>query len=315
MKFTDELSLAVREVMMDPEFIARFKRGTAGKTLYVVPSTNDNYVDFVKTHQSYEDGTPSVYTTIQAAVNALKSGWEVLVAPGSFDETVTVPHSISNIKIESMGGRGATYIEPSTEDAAGMLVHADDVTLVNIGVAAEDETSAVALTVTGDRFRAYGSKFEGGAIQVLIGPGTVAQVAAGIRGKGSDSLFDDCEVCWGTKGIVLQGTDYGGCTQLMIRNCRFHDLTAESIGENVGSGGSAAVTFFGLNVKDSVFELDEAGAAPTKWLSLNADNANSGIISGCRFPTAINGGLNLVSTKVLFVGNYMTGGINTAQPS
>jgi len=239
----------------------------------------------------------------------------ILLGPGQYDETVTIPRTLSGLTIIGYRGRGSAYIEPTTEDAGGMVVNADDVTLINVGVAGEDETSAVALTVTGSRFRAYGCKFEGGLRQVLIGPGTVATEAADTEGRGGDALFEDCEICWGTEGIVLQGTDFGGATQIYIRGCRFHDLTAESIGENVGSGGSAAVTFFGLNVQNCIFENDEAGTAPTKWFSLNGNNANSGVVAGIQMPSAINSGKNLVSTKVIWVGNFHTGGISTAQPS
>lgn len=287
-----------------------------GKTLIVVPS-GDASIDKMREIYKYDpDGVARFYATITLAVAALASGDKILLAPGAYDEAViTIPATVSNVGVVGLGGRGAAFIEPSTEDQAGMIVHADDCTLINVGVAAEDETSAVALTVTGARFRAFGCKIEGGATQVLIGPGTDAQVTAGTRGTGADSLFDDCEICWGTKGIVLQGTDYGACTQTYIRNCRFHDLTAESIGENVGSGGSAAVTFFGLNVRDCTFEDAEDGTAPTKYISLNADNANAGQVSGCTFPTAINSGKNLVSTAVHWISNYHTGGVSTGQPS
>lgn len=283
------------------------------------------YVDPVNGGDGLSGGKSpdSAFATIGYTLGFVQAGDAVFLLPGQYDEAViTVPRTdslsgaaLNNLFFIGLGGRGAAFIEPSTEDQAGMIVHADDVTLINVGVAAEDETSAVALTVTGARFRAYGCKIEGGASQVIIGPGTDAQVTAGTRGKGADSLFEDCEICWGTEGIVLQGTDYGGCTQTYIRNCRFHDLTAESVGENVGSGGSAAVTFFGLNLRDNIFELDEAGAAPTKWVSLNANNANSGIAAGNQFPTALNSGKNLVSTKVLWTGNFHTGGLSTTQPS
>jgi len=282
--------------------------GANGENTFWADSTNGS-----DNADGRSQSTP--FATIGQAVSKSSAGGFILVAPGQYDETVTIARALSNLTIIGMGGRGAAFIEPSTEDAGGMLVDSDDFTLVNLGVAGEDETSAVALTVTGSRFRAYGCKFEGGLRQVLIGPGTVAQEAADTKGRGGDSLFDDCEICWGTEGIVLQGTDFGGCTQIYIRNCRFHDLTAESVGEAIGSGGSAAVTFFGLNLRNCVFELDEAGAPATKWVSLNVNNANSGIVAGCQFPTAVNSGLNLVSTKVIWVGNFHTGGISTGQPS
>lgn len=255
--------------------------------------------------------------TIQKAVDIATRWTTIIVAPGQYDETVTISRTTahSNLTIMGMGGRGAAYIEPSTEDAAGMVVHADDVTLVNLGVAAEDETSAAALTVTGTRFRAYGCKIEAGADQVIIGPGTVAQEAAGTHGVGADFLFQDCEFAWGTDGIVLTCTDYGAVTQGRISKCHFHNLTAKHITEAVGSGGSASVAFRNIVIEDCTFDDLEDGTAPTNYIDLNGDNANTGVVTNCRFPTAINSTLNLVSTAMHWVSNFHTGGVSTAQPS
>lgn len=257
------------------------------------------------------------FSTIQKAVDNATRGTTIIVAPGQYDETVTISRTSahSQLTIMGMGGRGAAFIEPSTEDAAGMVVHADDVTLINLGVAAEDDTSAAALTVTGSRFRAYGCKIEAGADQVVIGPGTVAQEAAGTHGVGADWLFHDCEFCWGTDGIVLTCTDYGAVTQGRIEHCRFHNLSAKHITEAVGSGGSAAVTFQNITIHACTFDDLDDGTAPTNYIDLNGDNANTGVVSQCVFPAAINSGLNLVSTAMHWVSNYHTGGVSTGQPS
>lgn len=266
-------------------------------------------------------GAGDAFTTIQAAVDASLNNDTIFVAPGQYDETVTIGRTNGDgtarhkLTIIGLGGRGAAYIEPSTEDAGGLVCHADDVTIVNLGIAAEDETSAVALTVTGARFRAIECKIEGGAKQLVIGPGTVAQEAAGTHGRGSDALFEDCEFCWGTDGIHLTCTDYGGVTQARFKNCRFHNLTGKHLTETVGSGGAAAVTFFNLTVIECDFDDLEDGTAPTNYIDLNGDNANSGVVAKCVFPTAINSGLNLVSTAVHWVSNFHTGGISTGQPS
>lgn len=259
-----------------------------------------------------------VYATIQDAVDAASAGDTIIVAPGQYDETVTISRTgadgeeLSNLTIIGAGGRGAVFIEPSTEDAGGLVCHADDVTLVNIGCAGEDETSAVALTVTGARFRAYGCKLEGGLSQLVLGPGTDAQITAGTRGDGADALFQDCEFCWGTNGVVLTASDYGAVTQARFRGCKFHNLTAASFEE---AGGSVDVRFRNLEISDCTFDDLEGGTAPTKFVSLNDDNANDGIATNNRFPTAINSGLNLVSTALHWVCNQHTGGVSTAQPS
>lgn len=268
------------------------------------------------------DGNPGdsidlPYATIQKAVNLATRGSTIMVAPGAYDETVTISRTDahSQMTIVGMGGRGAAYIEPSTEDAAGMLVHADDVTLVNLGVAAEDDTSAVSLTVTGSRFRAIGCKIEAGADQLVIGPGTVAQEAAGTHGVGSDFILRDCEFAWGTDGIVLTCTDYGAVTNGRIENCHFHNVTGKCVTEAVGSGGTASITFRNIVVDGCTFDDAEDGTAPTNYIDLNGDNGNTGVVSRCVFPAASNGGKVLLSTAMHCVGCFFTGGISTGQPS
>lgn len=278
-----------------------------GSVLYVDAAAQGGRVG-----TSWEDA----FTTITAALARASAGTKILVAPGQYDETVTIPRTLSKITIIGTGGRGAAFIEPSTEDADGMIVHADDVTLVNIGIAAEDSTSGNdALTVTGSRFRAYSCKIEGGNKQVVVGPGTVAQEAAGTHGVAGDILFYDCEFCWGTDGVHLTCTDYGAVTQIRFELCRFHNLSGKHLTETVGSGGSAAVTFQNLTVVRCDFDDLDDGTAPTNYIDLNGDNANTGVVTDSSFPTAINSGLNLVSTAVHWVSNKHTGGISTAQPS
>jgi pectin methylesterase-like acyl-CoA thioesterase len=257
-------------------------------------------------------GKNRAYQTLQAAVDDADAGGAILVAPGLYDETVTIPRTKSQIVIVGMGGRGAAYIDPSTEDAGGMVVHGDDISLVNMGVAAEDATSATALTVTGARFRASGCKIENGAKGLVIGPGTVAQEAAGTHGTGADALFEDCEFAWSTTGVVFTATDYGAVTQVVFDRCRFHNLSAAAFEE---AGGTVSIRYRDVLIRDCVFGDAEDGTAPTKYISLNDDNANAGIVCDCVFPTAINSGLNLVSTALHWIGNRHTGGIATAQPS
>ena len=267
-----------------------------------------------------EVGPNRQYQTIQAGINAALKGGSVIVYPkgdgSGYDETVTIPRTKPNLSIIGAGGKGAVFIEPSTEDAAGMVVHADDITLINIGVAGEDETVGVyALAGSGSRFRAYGCKFEGSEQQVRWGPGTVAQEAAGTHGNGADVLLENCEFCWGANGIVLVCTDYGAVTQFRVINPKFHNLSVKHVTEVVGSGGSAAVMFTNLEINGGVFDDLEDGTDPTNYIDLNGDNANTGIVTKCSFPVALNSGLNLVSTALKWVGNLHPAGLSTGQPS
>lgn len=252
---------------------------------------------------------------IQAAIDEAAAGDTILIEPGSYTEQLTIARTKSNLTLISIGGRGAAFTEPTTEDAGGLICHADDVTIVGLGIAAEDDTSAASMLITGSRFRGYGMKVEGGADQVVIGPGTVAQEAAGTHGVGADWLFEDCEFCWGTDGIVLTCTDYGAVTQGRIRRSLFHNLSGKHLTEAVGSGGAAAVAFQNIWVEECVFSPSDAGDLPTNFIDLNGDNANTGVVARCVFPTAIDSAKNLVSTAMLWVSNYHTGGISTGQPS
>lgn len=303
-----------------------FQFGGAAVGLPVVLGAKYLFVD----GQNGSDGNPGTaqkpFATVQAAVDLIEDSEfkraviGVAPDPDGYAETVTIARPSSAnagaILMVGCGPKGSVFIDPSTEDAAGMLVHRDDVTLVNIGVAAEDDTSAAALTVTGSRFRAYSCKFEGGADQLICGPGTVAQEAAGTRGTGADGYLYDCEICWGTDGIVVQASDYGAVTQWRLEKCWFHNLTANGIAESTGSGGSADIVYRNLVIKNCTFDDLEDGTAPTNaYIDLNGNNANTGQLVQCWFPQAANGGKVLLSTALHCVGVFFTGGLSTGQPS
>jgi hypothetical protein len=251
--------------------------------------------------------------TVAAAIAKAVANDVIFVFPGEYDEAVTIAHTKSNLTIVGLGGRGAAYIAPSATNATALTNHSDDLTLVNIGL--DGDGSGSALSNTGSRVRAYGCKIEGAAVGLLLTLGTVVQIAAETRGKGADNWFFDCEICWNTIGIKLVCTDYGAITQNRFRDCTFHDNSAADFEEAVGSGGSAAVGFRDLDVGECHFLRQEDGTTPTKYISLNDANENSGVVHCCSFPSAINSGFNLVSTALIWVSNFHTGGISTGQPS
>lgn len=312
--YPGNLQAMLHEINRNMPFLRSF--GATGTSYYVDPTNGSN---------GNNDGRSlsTAFATITYALTKVVAGDSIFCAPGSYDESPTVARTdtptgaaLNNITIVGLGGRGAAYIEPSTEDADGLTVNADDVTLINLGCAAEDDTAGnYALIVTGSRFRAYGCKFEGGEQQVRIGPGTVAQEAAGTHGHGGDAIFEDCEIAWGTYGFVVVCTDYGAATQILVKNCRFHNIVTACVFEVVGSGGAADVLFRNFELVGNFFDDSEGGTAPTFYCDLNGDNGNDGIVAGNWFPTAINGGKNLVSTAMHWVSNYHTGGVSTGQPS
>jgi hypothetical protein len=251
--------------------------------------------------------------SIQAAIDEAQAGDVIYIEAGEYDEEVSIPFGTNNITLVGIGGRGGAFIAPSAANPTALTVHGNDITVINVGC--EGSGTGKGLRVTGARFRAYGSKFEGGAEAVRIGPGTAAQVDVS-AGDGADGLFEDCEFAWSARGLMIAASDYGAVTQLRVRNCRFHNLTTAHIDE-VGAGGgvTASIQYRNLEIKDNVFDRDENGAEPTQYVLLNDDNTNTGIVTGNRFPSAINGGKNLVSTACYWVSNFHTGGVSAAQPS
>lgn len=244
----------------------------------------------------------SAFTTIQTAVTAASAGDIIYVAPGGYNETVTV--SKAKLALVGVGGRGSAFIEPSTAGAEGMQVTADDVTLVNIGVAG-DETSDYALNLNAvSRFRAFGCKFE-------LGDGTSPAVL--LNGTASDQCGDnllyDCEFAWAGSGILADDSVYGYVTQTQIRKCYFHNLATVGIG--VASGG----LWKNLEVTDCVFDNKEDGTAPTDYILLS-NNGNTGIFSGNRFATATNDiAVLTIGTGLKWVTNATEAGISAARPA
>lgn len=261
------------------------------------------------------------FNTAQRAINAalLTYGASVMLMPGSYDEALTIPRPTTGsaaLVIQGVGPKGSVGIAPTATNASGLVNDADDVTLINVGLAAVG--TGVALVNTGSRLRAFGCKLEnddgtGSCANMTLG--TVAQEAAGTKGNGADCLLQGCEFAWAANGLIMTCTDYGAVTELQIVDGWFHDMDTKHITEAVGSGGSAAVTFASLLISGCRFSENEAGTAPTNYIDLNGDNANSGSLYGSYFPAAINGGKVLLGTGTIAIGCIFTGGINTAQPS
>lgn len=249
-------------------------------------------------------------STIQAAVNQAAPGDVILVAPGAYNETVTVSKRLTII---GLGGRGAAYIEPTSAGAEGMQVTASDVTLVNLGVAGDD-TADYALNVNGNgaakngkRFRAFGCKFEkptGGA---------AANCAVLLNGDAnynvSDALFYDCEFAWSANGVLFDDSGYGYPTQVFFERCRFHNNSVVHIGLATGGG----VT--NLHVVDCIFDDLEDGTAPTDYIKVDRAG-DTGIITGCRFSTATNAvGVLTIAAGIMWVANATEAGWSTARPA
>src|SRR5262245_27161478 len=132
--------------------------------------------------------------TLEELFSLIQPNDVAFLGPQRFAEG-TLVFDKSGVTLIGMGyelaGRGSPYIEPLGANEVGLSIEANDVTLVNVGVAGKG-TAAYALQIADDvaRFRAFRSKLEGpdGTVVRLVGC--------------ADILFDDCEFCWGGNGIV-----------------------------------------------------------------------------------------------------------------
>ena len=122
--------MAVKEAIMDPVFIQRIRLKTNGKIFWAYEETDAGYVEFVKSHPAYPDGTPSVYTTIATGYAAMTSNQnDVLLinGHGSFSEAMlTVAKNRCHFEGMDGGGRmnsqGSKLSTPATSVAASIAV-------------------------------------------------------------------------------------------------------------------------------------------------------------------------------------------------
>lgn len=244
--------------------------------------------------------------TIADAFNVMSSKDVLFLGPQRHTEgNLVLPATLTEITIIGAGARGACYIQPSAAGDEGLQILGNDVTLINVGVAS-GATSDYSLkigsnSVNTSRFRAYMCKFEGNGSANPAG-----QVV--LHGCG-DIILEDCEIAWGVNGIIGDGNLNGFPTEIVIRNCWFHDLTTVHVGIAAGDH------FVNLWLRDNYFDRDESGTPPTDFILLS-DNANIGVITGNRFANATNqAAVITIGTGLLYMANATEAGWSTARPA
>lgn len=277
---------------------------SSGKTFIVAPSGLAGQDLLTELLPVDEQGQNRVFETITAALGSAVSGRgdTILVAPGAYDETVAV--SKANVTIRGLGGRGAAFIEPSTAGAEGMQVTADDVTVINLGIACDD-TGDYALNLnSATRFRAVGCKIEGADTT-----GSLVLVDGTATDQTADARFLDCEFCYAAKCFTFDDSLYGYPTQIFVDKCLFRDITTNMFG--IASGGLVK----GLYVTDCVFGNTEANVAPTDYILLSS-NSNTGFFANNFFATATNAtGVLTIGTGIMWGPNGTEAGWSTARPA
>lgn len=228
---------------------------------------------------------------------------QIALLPGEYVESVVI--DTPNITIIGIGGRGSAYVAPAVSNATAVLVRASDVTLINVGC--EGDGTGFGLHVQGDvsRFRAYGCKCEGGAAAIKI-----ESTAAG---SVSDTRLEDVEICWSTDGITIAVSGGGDpVTQLLVKNCLFHNLTNGIV--------NATVHSVDVWVLGNVFANAEDGTEMTKYIDLAVADT-TGLVAGNYFATTVLAAAKLaIAAGVIWAGNQAqaegaaTGGGTAGRP-
>lgn len=235
--------------------------------------------------------------SIQSAVDAAAAGDVIYIAPGEYDEAVTITKS--NITLVGIGGRGSVAIAPSAADASALTIDGSaarrtDITLVNLGLEGDGTGSGLHVKADVRRVRAYSCKIEGGASALLI-------ESTG-DGAPSDNLFQDCELCWSTNAARIAVSGGGDpVTQTRIQGCHLHNYTGRGV--FVDTVHSAD-----LWLVENTFARDEAGDEPSDEYVLAAVASTTGVLQGNHFPAAEATGKISLAAGVIRSGNWFTDG-------
>lgn len=104
--FQERIAEGVRKAIYDPQLQGAFALLGAGRIFWVCQSTNTGYyTELVANHPAYSDGVPSVYTTIQAALDACVANRNdfVLVMPDSSDYDLTAALTMTKRDVHLIG--------------------------------------------------------------------------------------------------------------------------------------------------------------------------------------------------------------------
>ena len=260
----------------------------------------------------------TAYASAQDAVDRAAAIDTIHLAPGDYTEALTIPVDKSNLTLIGAGRRGSVYISVAGEVTV-LTNNANGTRLINITLEGDETAGSLGLLNRGRGLRYITGRILNVTTCAKFTMGTPTEVTAGTYGDGSDTLCEDVEFSWATDGVDLVGVtdlvDVGDfpVTQNYFRRCTFHNLSNSSFKET--PLGGAAQSFRDLEVSDCIFKRVEGGTEPTYYMKLDGSNSNSGIVTRCSFPTALAGVKNLVSTSLIWVSNYHTGGISTTVPS
>jgi len=248
MKFSDDLSRAVRHQMLDPEFIAR----GSGRMFWVKQTTASDYTTFVAEHPAYEDGVAAVYTTIQAAIDAAvtnRGDYIYVTSDGSdYDSLTTITvnkdrlHIIApqnydggglgsrnEVRLEATGAVPVFTINNGTTEIAGFFIKC-----------AADQP---AFTLKTGLFHVeIHNNYVAGRTEAGAGVGLLYTAGYTNHASIHDNFFD-CNYNPGTTktidGAIILSSN--SCTRNIIRNNIIVSGTATTVATALNAGGVGTI--------------------------------------------------------------------------
>ncbi len=237
--------------------------------------------------------------TIQSAVDQAAAGDVIYIAPGTYAENVVI--ATAGLTLVGLGARGQPWINP----AAGVPLHinaVDDTVVINLGCGGVAAGAAALRLTSTNETRFHACKFEGGSDVLALLEGTAGAQCGNV-------MFFDCEFAWGLVGMEFDNSAFGFPTQILLRDCWFHEVTTAHLRNEAAGGGVAD-----LWVENCKFYNSEDGTEPTDYIVVDRVG-DTGVVSRCYFaaPT-ITAAKMTIAAGILWVGNYAEDGLSAARP-
>lgn len=239
-------------------------------------------------------------TTIQAVVDDASAGDVIYIEPATYAENVVI--ATAGLTLVGLGARGQPWINP----AAGIGLHinaVDDIVVVNLGINGIAAAAASLRLTSTSESRFHGCKIEGGADVLALLEGTAGAQCGNV-------MFFDCEFAFGLVGMEFDNSGFGFPTQILLRDCWFHEVTTAHLRINPAAGGVRD-----LWVEGCKFMNSEDATEPTDYILVNRVG-DTGMVSNCYFaaPT-ITAAKMTIAAGVLWVGNHAEDGLSAARPA
>lgn len=247
-------------------------------------------------------GIDTPFATIQEAIDTSQSGDTIVIAPGSYDENLSVLSSRGKDYLTLIGWSPSGYARPDVVPTAGMalIVQAQGFVCKHIRFAGAG-VGGIGVQQMGNGFLYDDCVFESSSnIGFRLFPDANDSSFTASEGMVLNSLIRDC--AGGGISFENPGAPAGvGATDVIIQGCRFYGNTGNDIFD-VQAG--ALYTVQRVLITGNQFLTKD----PTSYIDLSAGAAtNSGLISNNYFAFSTAGGLTngeiILGNDIVFSGN------------